>query len=115
GGILIRQHMRPGVVDVEHQSLGETPRKPRLESIVVGYAIRSVAGDALEPIRTEGRIVRPQKVFRYLVEIRRERQVRLVAAHVTDVENHALGKLPLNGQVPGAEERGWRRVREEAH
>src|ERR1700682_1461147 len=107
--------MRPGVVDVEHQSLGEAARKPRLESVVVGYSIGGVAGDALELIRTERRIVRPQKVFRYLIEIHRERQVRLVAAHITDVENHALANLPLNGQVPGAEEWGWRRVREEAH
>src|ERR1700693_1551058 len=101
--------MRPGEVDVEHQSLGEASRKPRLESVVVGYAIGSVAGYALELIRTERLIVRPQKVFRYLIEIRRERQVRLVAAHITDVENHALGNLPLNGQVPGAKERGGAR------
>src|SRR5947209_10273580 len=107
--------MRPGIVGVEHQAPGEAARKPRLERVVVGYAIGGVAGDALELIRTERRIVRPQKVFRYLIEIRRERQVRLVAAHITDVENHALGKLPLNRQVPGAQERGWRRVREEAH
>src|SRR5579885_3078472 len=94
--------MGPGIVRVKRQPVAEPARDRRLQPVIVRYALRRNARNALEPgVRTEHRIVRSQLVLRHLVEGSEKGKIRSTASYVRQLEHHISGYLALNAQVPG--------------
>ena len=105
-GILVVQHVGPGVVEVEHQPVAEPAGNLRLECMVARDALGRVSRDALElRIRTGARIVRREQILRNLIEVGNECQVRSVASDIRQLRPPCCCSLaagPSDSRISGS-------------
>ena len=96
--------MRPHIVEVETDSLGESLADGDLQGVVVGDGVEAsiASADALKLWIWQfgGRVVGTEFGFRDLIQIEGEGQVVAVAGNVGNLRHHVGTYLSLNGDVP---------------